>query len=1062
MFRDTTLPAYAISSGTEEPRTFKPSISAIREHITRQQADRILDQFAERFTEDNYFPEDGDGLLFAMLTCLPQWPVDIGIVVQDSDGALIARYLKGNDLSVVEHSITMVRSKDGSYSAPDSTLSYRTESLFWVLFSQIPPTSAIGTWGDDISVPGRITALRAQVSISARLERALMFEALLADDHVSKSGSADRSPNPYLPFSTPAPQDWSPVLSALNEVYPQLPIDRLDDQLRSLPLTEAQETDLLHDGLLPEPFFRVLQQSRVEWAHDRAIDGLLKTRTYDEQTDALACTFAERLLKTRLGRDMRIVELGEGNYRPADRDDNCVALVRFGEGVYGVGHEDGALASRAGNNTDSFYLAIISQLQSYERKSLGLKAGDEVTDLRRAIAKLAIDDNGGWFPVEGLGMPVWLARASPAEKLAWENAVHEYIQALVEAQAPGLPDVLTYGDSDQLRLYAREMLRKRLKIDHGLDLEPDDVVIETLILEVEGIVIGDEPIVTEKKYRKELCSLTDLSLKNIGFLDAFSSVTTKALNKQGDPLNALTYGYLYDLIRDLDVGENYVRFLTTRLLTSAEGQWRKERYVQSMQAQMRLHALEARLSGEFVVLGLLRADRTDRAYRWVIAALDTPVQGDDRAKVEGHDIVVHRMKVNGVTLDGLLLIAPASREAVPSIVLYIPQAPDGKCFRLFEDGTELRREIFRNPLFLEHLVSHAPSPWQAHVRRSLTVDARNFMLEAIALPRNFCEAAYDARVAHVIAAVNEQTNTTWERNWRDAWDIAIFVGEVALMFAPFYIALPVASLQVIYALIQGVVSIVEGEREAVLYFNEAAVLLLGLFLGAGRRPPRAAGVGNVTFSPKAALPKTPDRLRLRSDGVFNGVYETSQHGALSRFYVKDGGRTYPVRYDPDYATWRLIDPRRPDAYYQAPINFEGGSWTQAKVGLLGGAPKRVKGKVPGTSDGPKRYTLDMDGFEDAKAFKKADPYIQEALRKSLQRVTDNYIERGGGKFHGYQEAGTGRFISTLDLTGIPGGKGRGPWRLQVIERVVLDENGKVVRVPGQPGVLVFDKLLPSH
>jgi len=44
------------SSITDEPNTLTPSISAIREYRDRLQANRILDQFAERFTERNYFP----------------------------------------------------------------------------------------------------------------------------------------------------------------------------------------------------------------------------------------------------------------------------------------------------------------------------------------------------------------------------------------------------------------------------------------------------------------------------------------------------------------------------------------------------------------------------------------------------------------------------------------------------------------------------------------------------------------------------------------------------------------------------------------------------------------------------------------------------------------------------------------------------------------------------------------------------------------------------------------------------------------------------------------------
>jgi hypothetical protein len=956
--------------------------------------------------------------------------------------------------------------------------------LFWVLFSQLPPASEIGTWREDSTVPSRIASLRAQISVSAQLERVLMFDALLADAHVSKSGSLDQNPNPYLPFLTPPPQDWSPVLMSLNELNPQLPVDRLDDQLRALPLTDAEETDLLHDGMLPESFFKALEDSRDEWAHDRAIDGLLHARVYDERTDALARTLAERLLNARLGRNMQIIEGLDAHDPRADQTDNGVVLVSYGKGFYGRGDGDAVSGRVAGTDTDSFYLAIISQLQADERHSLGLKSDDDVTGLRRAIAKLAIDDNGGWFPFEGIARPAWFDQASPADRIAWENAAHAHIQALVEALAPGLADVAAYGGPEQLRIYARARLSERLKNDHGLELEPDDVTVEIVTFNAQGFAVEGSEAGVQITSETERCSLTDLSLRNFGFLHRLSKTTTTALNDQGEQIHALTGDYLYGLVRDLDVGENYAKYLTEHLLTSAEGEWRKERYVQIVQAQMRVHALEAKLSGQ-LERGRLRPGQEDRAYNWIIAALDNPLDGIERAEVDGHQISVQRMKIDGVTLDGLLLIAPVSREAVPSLVVYIPQAPDKKYFRLFNDGVELRQEIFRNPLFLDYLVSRAPAPWQEQVRASLTVHGRNFMLESVPLARNFYEAAYDDRVAHALASVNEQTNTTWEKNWQDTWDIVVFVGEVALMFAPFYIAVPVLSLQVIHAIIRGVVGTIKGERESALYFNEAAVLLLGLFLGAGRRQPAATGGRNSLFSPKAALKKVPDGMQLRTDGNFNGVYQTTLNGSPSAFYVKVDGRTYPIRYDQGFSTWKLVDPRRHDAYYQVPITFKDGEWVHAKLGLLGSGRKAQRRETPGTSNaaaaagsvdkGPTRYTLEMNGLEQDKIFKKVDGYIQDKLKKSIAEVVEDYERRGGGKFHGYTPKGASEKIYTLDLTGMPNSTGRGAWRLQLKEKLVqkMEEGEPVFKVNKktgerepvmevEKGVLVFDKILSTH
>ncbi|MCI8208332.1 hypothetical protein AUC61_02185 [Pseudomonas sp. S25] len=1078
MFRDIALPASATSSGTEEPRVFRPSISAIREHVARQDADRILDQFAERFTEDNYFPEGGDGLLFAMLTLLPQWSVNMGIVVVDSEGGTLVSYLKGNDWTVVEQTITFVQRDDGSYSAPGSALTYLTESLFWVLCSQIPSTSEIGRYGDDISVESRIATLRGQISRASRMERALLFEALMADAHISKSGSTDIKLNPYLPFWTSSPQDWPLALWSLHEVNPQLPVARLEDLLLSLPLTDDQQADLLNNATLPETFFEALQESLHEWSHYRAIDGLRHTRVYDAQTDDLARTLAGGLLKDRLARDLVITEYEESRYQPLGPNDNPVILVQAGKGVYGREDEEGGVIRPVERGTDSFYLAILAQLRAYELHALGLESDQDVNDLRAVIAGLASEGDRGMLYLEGVSntseqlLPDWIQQASSEDMLAWKAAMQAYSQAVLEAQAPGFIDVSAYGEPRELRNYVREKLSARLSFDHGLALSPDEIFIVTRHVSTEfsfavdteyGFADSSEPVdvipTAQARDLIELC-LENLSITDLNFL-----LTGQAFDSARRPISQLTPTYLFNLVRDLNVGESYLEFLSTRLLTSPEGQWCKEHYALVMQAQMRIDALEAKMAGDFREGVDWPAGHDDRGYKWVQAVLDHPVDDDARALVDGHRVAVEKIQINRVPLDGLLIIRQASSYFGSPIVVYIPQMPDGRCFWALNRLIDLR-SILQDPVNLEHVIDLAAPEYRDKIRDMLVNHWHMLGIETTPFSRSFLEASYKTQVNRVVAAVNQQTSTTSEKNWESAWEIIRFVGETVLAFTPFKVAFPIAALRSLYAITQGVQSTQNGEQEGSLYFVEAALFLLDA-LGPNPKikPSKVRSSGFSSLRSSKALAHSPEGLKLRTDGVYSGVYEVKKSGVPTSFYVKDAGKTYPVRYDRDYATWRLIDPRRPDAYYQAPISFEGGVWTHAKVGLLGGGRKAVKAPTPGpsgASGAPKRYTLDVAGFENSKPFKKADPHIQDALRQSVERVTEKYIERGGGKFHGYEEKGTGRYISTFDLTGIPGGKGRGPWRLQVIERVVLDENGQVVKVPGQPGVLEFDKLLPSH
>jgi len=1075
MSLDTPIPTSATSLNTVEPKRFTPSVVAVREHRARQQADRILDQFTERFTEKDFFPEDGDDVLFAMLTQLPQWPADMQISILDDEGD-VAGYLKGNDESIALHAVVLVQHDDGSYSEPGQAKTYIDESLFRAIFNQIPSTSELGRGGLDNSIPSLIATLRGQVAGLARSKRTLLFDALMADANAVKSDPQTRLPNPFLPLWTLATADRSPVLAKLRELNPELPAERLEDLLDTVPLTEAQESDFLQDGAMPEDFVAALTTSRAEWTSNRAIDGLLHTRTYDPHTDALARQLTQRLLKTRPGRELAIVEPGDDGYQPSGSDDNHVVLWHGGDGTYLAEDLRAGEINGFWGGTDSFYLAVSSLLQPTERTTLGIQEKHDVAGFRRALANLAIEDNGGWFDPESPAeinsefLPDWLKQASPADKLAWKGAVQAYSQAMLEAQAPGLLDLSAYGKPAQLRHYAREKLRERLKVDHGLELNPDEIFIQTAHAEVTGWLpvdteygLVDPAVPADVNVTTHVRSLTNVCLENIALTDFDFWLTARSQDSQGQRIRGLTKSYVISLVRELNVGEAYPEFLKTRLLTSLVGQWCRERYAQVMQAQMRLDALEAKMAGDYLEDGKSPAGQEDRGYKWVTAVLDQPVEDGKRGRVDSHRIQVQHLRINGLKLDGLLIIGAASRSSVAPVVIYTPQAPDGKCFREL-DSLEDLKHLLINSDYLDYLINLAPLDARTKVRNALVHNWRTLIVEAVPYTGNFLEAAYEAQVKRVIAQVDEQTNSTWEKDWKSAWEIIRTVGEIVLEFTPLKVRLPLAALRSLYAVAQGVRGADNGDQNASLHFVAAALLLVDALPSPKRKtkPLRVNGSSLSNLNPKTALSKAPGDLRQRTDGVYNGVYEASHDGASSSFYVVQSGKTYPVRYDRDFMTWRLIDPRRPDAYYQMPISFKGGEWTHSSVGLLSGGRKAAKKETPGpstdstaaqtTTDGAQRYTLDLTGLEQSKAFKKADQHIQDRVQKSVKKVTEHYADIGGGRFHGYTPKGEKEKIFTLDLTGIPGGTGRGPWRLQL----------KVSTEEGKKGVLVFHAVVDKH
>lgn len=1062
--RASTLPA-------SDTRAFVPSALAIRQHYVRLDADRIINEFINDFSRKEFFPAGGQSLLFAMLTQLPQWSADTCIQVVSQDGSLIASYSKGIDPAAISRNVVLVLDDEGGYVVADEALASAPEALFRLIFSQLGAGALLGEGGNfpgSNSIAGRIATVREQIGGLAADHRPLLFDALLADATETRNAPQAVSPNPFLPFALRQPTGRTDVLEELCALFVQAPVEHLEQLLGSMPLTKAEEEEFLATLALPDAFLEALDTSLEEARRIRAIDGIIHPRSYDPDTDLLARELTGKLLLDRLQRELAIVEPGQGGYQPTGDDDNHVVLWHVGQGNYLPEDLRNGINAISQVGSESFYRAISSLLQPHERQLLGLTHELDLAGFRRVIATVAIERNGGWFEPDvdtqkKEPLPDWLENSTDADKVLWNQALRAYSQSLLEAQAPGFIDVAAYGTPGTLRNYTRDQLVERINIDHGLAVNPDEVFIKVTHRQWTGYVTpglnftpGETTITVERR------SLTEACLNNIGATEIYLRLTAKIVDKDDREIPQLTIGYIYYLIRDLNVGEHYAAFLQTRLLTSSSAQWHREHYARVMQAQMRMDAIEAKMAGGF------KPDRADRGYRWAQAVIEHPVDDASRPAVEGHRIEVRQLRVNGVLLHGLLFVGSASRLSISSVVMFSPLAPDGIAVRELGDIDELQSAYLYNPVFLDYLVNMASVALQPSLRHALTARQYEPFIEFETVEGDFFHAAYEHEVSRVIAAVDQQTTTTWEANWHSVWEITKAIGSLALEFAPFRVRLPLAALRSLYALSQGV----QGGSDAPLHFTRAILLLAdGLPTLNAVKVRSASGRPALTSTipAKTAVASVPDGLKMRTDGVFNGVYEKAGPGAQSSFYIRHDGRAHLVRYDTGFSTWRLIDPRRPDAYYQLPLRFsENSGWTRNSIGLPGGKPgRRAKDKlaqangtnppatgeggagvsVGTTSGGRKRYKVDMTGFEMDSEYLKADPHIQIHLKATAERVVLDYQQRGRGNFHGLKgKNNKGTF--TLDLDGIPGSRGRGAWRMKLRQ--------------GDKGVIVFDEILSDH
>lgn len=1105
----------ASATATESER-FRPSSVSAREQRAREKADRTINQFIEGFTEKCFFPLDCESLIFSLLPQLPEWPAVLQLKIVDEHGDAVATYLKGNNPSVIQNSISVVRDRFGEYAT--STVNDE-ETLFQTIIDQLPQGSRLGMGGNfpnSSSTAGRIVTLRKELSELLKSEQANAFEALLADDDAMKCDLGFSRYNRLLPLWRRQTTERPAALNLLKAIYPEVPVERLNVLLERFPLSEAQEHDFLEDEELPVAFIEALDQSLEEWRKDRGLDGLFHTRTYNIDADVLARTFGQQVLRDRLGYELLIAEVGATGQYPRDLElsQTSILLLHSADGHYAVKNLNDDQVNRFNVGTDSFYRAIASVLQPHERTALGMQSETDVAGFRRILGDAAANASGGWFdsqsPLQAKVelFPDWLRDASSADKLMWNTALHNYRQALIEAQAPDLPDVSEYGDLEQLRVYAGNQLKYRLDLDLGLQLDPEEITVEIttsqwignqevppiLDLDVYSPESGDD-----FEYTPTYRSLPQLCLENVLITDGDFWLTARFLDKNGRPIAALSRRYIHGLVRELDVGTSYTAFLKQRLLASSFGQWSRDQYAQVMDTQMRLDVIEAKMAKDFLDDGSLPSALADRGYKWVMAVLDRALDNATSAVVEGHRIQVWELKLSdsaptnlhyygppgvyspgqfdGLTLRGILMIAPESRQSVPSVVVYTPLAPDGVSFREYASEQEMLEKLFTNPLVADYLISRLPIEQKAslgEVFGTLIVDGHLKIVPTLLRTDNFYFASYEDEVQRVIAQIDAQTTSTGEANWQSAWNIASAFAELALEFTPFKVRLPIAAARSLYALSQGARAVGEQDSSAALHFVQAALLLTdGL---PGVKKPKVKSVSSGGLKSAMALASIPQGMKLRTDGVYRGVYEKVNAANYLDFYAQNAGKTFAIRYDAQNATWRMIDPRRPDAYYQMPIRFdEQGQWSYDNIALRGGGndnkpkvPKSRKGAnasdTPAASSsvnirppGMKRARVDVKGFAETDAFAKAvkDTKVdKKTLEDAIEAAAEKYINDRAGSSHVLLGAFKGAV--SIDLPGIGGSTGRGKWRLILQKSKIKDADGN------SETVLIFHSVANTH
>lgn len=644
---------------------------------------------------------------------------------------------------------------------------------------------------------------------------------------------------------------------------------------------------------------------------------------------------------------------------------------------------------------------------------------DRVTDLRRA------------FDVE----PVLLARikkrcqarlvaflrdASAADTKAWAAAIGSYSEELATlSETEGFPSLAQFSSRRDLLAYSNRRLRTVLEAEYGLAVNPDDILVHSRDPSIPPMVIAPgapgsgirdpgEPLF---KHRRR--TLTELALENVGGLDfnftGFSRLTLKKGDAKPDEalrpedikaaqsaevFDGLTLEQVKDLVRRLNVGKNYDAFLKEALITSPGAAVRKQAYVRVMARQLRLDAIEAKINGDFL------PDRMARGFNWVRAVLDAPVDDDQRREVEGHRILVQHLKLRGQRVRGVLLFRTASAGG-GSIVVYTPQAPDGRVFHEFVNE-RLMVDFTHNSQWREYLVGRVERAFQAQVLATLRGRGDLSMVHLSRIANNVFEDAYETEVNIAINDAAAQVTSTEQTNVQTGLSVATTVVDILTMLLPVKVTLPIGLARSLFSVFNAVDAASLGDRADAAHH---AVRALGEFVGA--LADGVVGVGAVkgglkvapavrSLNPEMALGKKPDGLLPLQGWEGKGIYSrTSTVDGSKHYFLNDRNHWYSILDEGFEEAWRVRDARKPIQWHYSPIRRDSsGHW---EIGTHYDAP----GLGGGVTD---RALRDLYPFlDETQARRVFDSFLFPRGRESEFELSLVHTLRAGTDLHAFDQ-----------------------------------------------------------
>lgn len=628
----------------------------------------------------------------------------------------------------------------------------------------------------------------------------------------------------------------------------------------------------------------------------------------------------------------------------------------------------------------------------------------------------------------------WLLKANDSDRQAWFEASSYYRTMRLIAQENGEPSAYQYGDKAFLLRYARDQIQDYIQAEYGLIVDPDTVFVTTTAAER-----GSGPIIpisahatssytavnslsrTGPSIRLVSTSrtLSQLALENVGKLDIDYALTASVTtgSPDGPRMDDLSAAQIKHIVRTVNIGDNYDAFLRDRFINSPQAISRRDTAAQLLIAQMRVDALEAKISGDY------SPDRLDRGYRWVEAVLNEVDDPQQPAIVEGHRLKVHQLLIGEATVRGVLIIlAPPSgafepdpahlhlitAQPLPSVsamVVYTPEAPDGKRFREYENRSHMANKFLNAPAMASYLIGRVSEGAQARVQQLVTEGLRAVDVRDAAIPGNFIEQTCLAEIEHALASADALSLSTTESDRLAVWSGIETAVDIITIILPFEITAMIALGRSLTEMWHGFDALKRGNQsEAIGHFVGMIERWVDAGVDIGTTIAKLPAKGTLALHPKLAYKQGVEGLTKRTDGAYAGIYERSpKHGGFSQYFINQQKHWFQVVYDTDRLTWRVMDMRRPRSWYRSPIRQgTDGLWRigTPELSLLGGgkyslATFRVREALPRLSLEEAKKLLDQYQFPAPRRVQ-MELALAEFLvaHKELPRWAQHFLKEG--------------------------------------------------------------------